>query len=89
MIALTEQTIAEAAKTKPAGYREDLLANGILRDGVLYLQDSQYASLLKKYRPAIRGAGDLLRRITDMLHLPHCIQCDKRQEWLNRKLPFR
>jgi hypothetical protein len=39
--------------------------------------------------PPMRGAGDLVKRITDFVGIRQCEPCKQRQEWLNEKLPFR
>jgi hypothetical protein len=39
--------------------------------------------------PPMRGAGDLVKRVTDWVGLKQCEPCKARQDWLNEKLPFR
>jgi hypothetical protein len=35
----------------------------------------------------MRGAGDLVKRFTDLVGLRQCPPCKKRQEWLNKAIP--
>jgi len=35
------------------------------------------------------GLGDLIKRITDFLHIPQCGGCQERQEYLNERVEFR
>ncbi len=50
------------------------------------------AAGLSPVRPAdakpMRGLGDAVKRVTDALHIPQCGGCKKRQEWLNKAVPF-
>ena len=39
-------------------------------------------------KPPMRGLGDVVKRVTDALHIPQCGGCKKRQEWLNKAVPF-
>jgi hypothetical protein len=34
------------------------------------------------------GLGDLIKRITDFLHIPQCGGCQERQEYLNQWVEF-
>lgn len=36
----------------------------------------------------IRGAGDVVAKITDSLGIPKCSACSRRQEFLNQHIPF-
>ena len=37
----------------------------------------------------MRGLGDLIARITKAFGVSSCCKCRRRQEWLNRMIPFR
>ena len=37
----------------------------------------------------IRGLGDVVAAVTAKMGIRPCRGCKKRQEWLNRKVPFR
>ena len=43
--------------------------------------------LQKHYQ--MKGFGDMVKRATDLLHIKQCGGCKKRQEWLNKKIPFK
>lgn len=43
---------------------------------------------LSPVRPAMRGLGDAVARVTDALHIPKCGGCKKRQQMLNELVPF-
>jgi hypothetical protein len=34
------------------------------------------------------GAGDVVRKLTEAVGIPHCSECDRRQERLNNLLRF-
>jgi hypothetical protein len=34
------------------------------------------------------GLGDVIKRITDFLHIPQCGGCQERQEFLNQRVEF-
>ncbi len=36
----------------------------------------------------VRGLGDAVARVTDALHIPQCGGCKKRQQMLNKLVPF-
>ena len=37
----------------------------------------------------LNGLGDLVKKGTDLLKIKQCGGCKKRQEWLNKKFPFK
>jgi len=37
----------------------------------------------------MKGLGDLIKKGTDKLGIKQCGGCKKRQEWLNKKFPFK
>jgi len=40
-------------------------------------------------RDQLGGLGDLVKKGTDALNIPQCGGCKQRQEWLNKKFPFK
>lgn len=46
------------------------------------------SELLGGRKPPMRGLGDAVARVTDALHIPKCGSCAKRQEILNKAVPF-
>lgn len=88
--------LEKVARTRPAGYSEEVISAGKIEGSFLLIEDELYDALRLKYSPA--GAGDKLARIlkpiarvidsvagTDLEHCPGCLD---RREWLNRKFPF-
>ena len=45
------EVLRAVAKTRPAGYLDDVISKGELRDGVLYLDRLVYIELRQKYSP--------------------------------------
>lgn len=42
-----------------------------------------------KIRNSIKGLGDLISIITYYLHIPHCSNCERRRQYLNKILPLK
>jgi len=36
-----------------------------------------------------KGLGDSIKKVTDILHIPQCGACKRRQEKLNRLFPYK
>lgn len=63
-------------------------------DGVAVRVDAErFNRLLKEYPRQWRGLGDMVaamaKPIAGALGIEDCGACDKRQEWLNEKVPFK
>lgn len=51
MISLFVDQIHEAAKTRPPGYLEDVLASGTIVGSIIQIPDEKYTELRAKYQP--------------------------------------
>lgn len=40
-------------------------------------------------KPRIRGLGDVIAKVTKAIGIEPCDGCKDRQEWLNKKVPFK
>lgn len=40
-------------------------------------------------RPASRGLGDTVEKMTRKMGIKPCCGCKKRRDWLNKKIPYR
>lgn len=90
LIVLTLQSIEAEANRRPPGYLEDVLAHGRVNGATVELEEAAYAALLVKYQPQrFRGAGDVVKAITDRLKIRQCPRCQSWQAWLNAHFPLK
>lgn len=93
VIRFTLQQIAEAAKSRPAGYEADVIASGIIDGDAVLLTTEAYLSLRAKYHRGF-GLGDAVAAIAQPIagvldrvlgtNIKRCGACTKRREALNR-----
>lgn len=53
------------------------------------IAQAQREELARLRRPALRGAGDVVARMTSAVGIKPCAPCKRRQAALNRWFPFR
>lgn len=93
------KAIKANAVNRPDGYYEDCIAHGIVEGEFLTITTEGYNELLKKYRVKMRGLGDLVavpaNKIAGVMdrtlgtHIQGCSGCGKRQDVLNKLVPFK
>ena len=93
------EAIKANSKNRPDGYVADCLSQGVVNGEWLEIEPSSYRELLNKYRPEMRGMGDLVEKIARPIahgldrvlgtHITGCSGCSKRQDVLNKLIPFK
>ena len=95
----TFQLIQLKLMPRPSEYMDELRSVALAATGqsmTFNLDDPAYQALKTKYRTAPRpkvermaGAGDLIARATSAVGIKPCGGCKKRQQKLNKLVPFR
>ena len=57
--------------------------------GLMLTQPGHPVTVPLPYHMEPVGAGDLVKRLTDWLHIPQCGGCKERQQQLNERVQFR
>lgn len=96
-------SIKSKASSRPEGYIEDVLSQGVVEGDFLIIDPPKYKLLLDKYAntyatSSIKGAGDVVYKVAQPIakvldkalgtNIAGCGGCKKRREWLNKNIPF-
>ena len=97
-LTLKRAWLEERATRRPPGYLEDMLAAAVAQsaDAVTFDTDGEaWRALQAKYlgvplaSAKSRGLGDTIAKITKAVGIKPCNGCRKRQEALNKAVPYR